>query len=97
MRTRAPSVEDRVTELLTRLGTTEEQVAFALRAAGITGWIGRGYRCPIANYLTANGVTIGYVTCERIKLGDAEAVMPGPIGDFVAAFDEGRYPQLVTR
>ena len=88
---------------LAALGSTQDEVAATLRAAGIKGLPGKACSCPVAEWVTWAGFTqveVGkesitglyvFTAQEKVVLGHA-----GPVVDFVRAFDGGGYPDLIA-
>lgn len=84
------------------LGGTASEIAGALEAKGITGRRHSSQHCPLANYLMEQ-----FPEAERASVGiwsmliDADGgtlaspESPGSCRDFVRAFDNGRFPNLV--
>lgn len=88
-----------VLELLAALGDTELEVAVSLRERGIKGRPGNARCCPVANYLTP-GVPCVAVDEDSVAFSGKHSreyvLLPGPVADFVIAFDHGAYPDLVS-
>lgn len=90
-------------ELLTNLGSTADEIAGSLAAAGITGELNAPCSCAIANYLSAQGfasvaVAVEESGCYVVEHGaDVSHTIgqDGPIPDFIRAFDAGAYPHLI--
>ncbi len=99
-----------ITEFLTSLGTTADEVADSLRAAGIRGIRSSMCNCPILNAVYQalpdywpGLVILGSVTKNgrsyRATLGDSQICDPRltpAIEDFIAKFDSGSYPDLAA-
>ncbi|XVV14418.1 hypothetical protein ACQP2X_08765 [Actinoplanes sp. CA-131856] len=87
---------------LCALGTTHQQVAASLAAAGHTGRPDVAADCPIARYLLATDPRLACVTvlddAARLDTADeyARVSLPDPVLAFVARFDLGRYPHLIA-
>jgi hypothetical protein len=80
-------------ELLTRLGTTADEVAATLRDLGIRGQRFDGCDCPVARYLADHGheMAVGSVSA---KSQWERVLLPHPVAHFAMAFDQGAYPEL---
>lgn len=94
-------IRARAEQYLTGLGTTGEEVAASLVAAGITGNRARCGSCPIANALleALNGlvVRVAVRTFIELTLPSARGIVlppPPPVTAFIEQFDEGRHPEL---
>ena len=76
-------------------------VAAVMEDEGIKGSMGSDDLCPTALWLSARFGTEVRVGSERVRARDGsgwvEVEMPARVSDFVARFDRGRYPQLVSR
>ena len=90
---------DGVTRALALLGSTADQVAWALARRVFVGEPGESRGCPVAAYLRATltptcPVSVGaarvYVFGERL----VSVPLPDPVRLFVDAFDLGAYPFL---
>ena len=88
-------IETRVRELLDELGDDRDKIAASLAAKGIKGQRTEGTACPIFNYLRSEGASVVSVDAEEIDLGYGAIRLPVPVGDFVWAFDDNVYPELV--
>lgn len=92
-----------ITQLLSDLGTTPDQVASTLQEQGIKGFVGNPFYCPVAKYLTQKGVhncgvapfTITYDISKWFPFS-RKVYVPEVVKDFVIAFDGGSYPTLGT-
>jgi len=98
--------------VLCELGTSPDEVAASLRAAGVHGVPRDNRSCAIALYLTAlmgsdprvRGVNVGHCSLlldtaappEFRPHGRLLVQLPKPVRQFVAAFDARQYP-TVTR
>ena len=81
-----------LTNLLNTLGSTAEEVANTLRAAGVRGERRRCGKCPVAHWLLAN--TTGYnieVDPSVIDMWNYSEVFsvytPTPVANFIRNFD----------
>lgn len=85
-------------DYLAALGRTADEVAATLAALGMTGSQIVADYCPVARYLHDHA-KLGWaaVSCASIA-GDRFATFdtPGPVADFVRAFDRGAYPELIA-
>lgn len=95
--------EAHLADLLDDLGDTELTVGCRLRAAGATGRPNDVTSCAVADYLTRLGVmfttakvTDGTVEAYADGLGFVWVRTPEAVGDFITAFDDNLWPQLVT-
>jgi hypothetical protein len=101
-----------VGDLLVGLGTTPDEVASSLGAAGVRGTPRSNRTCPIALYLSAvmgadprvRSVTVGHcsmvialATPDLRPAGRLVVQLPKPVRRFVSAFDALRYPENVRR
>ena len=99
-----------VGDLLVGLGTTADEVASTLDAAGVRGTPRSNRSCPIALYLSAvmcadprvRSVTVGHcsmvialVAPDLRPAGRLLVQLPKPVRHFVSAFDALRYPENV--
>lgn len=100
-----PVSKEWLSGVLTGLGSTADEVATILRAAGITGERSNGVRCPIAVYVRAKakeralsasrvGVWTGANTVSvwiRAHNGEesVSVELPQAVIDFIEAFDSG--------
>jgi hypothetical protein len=96
--------------LLTGLGTSPDEVAASLNAAGVNGVPKNNRSCAIALYLTAlmgpdpriRSVTVGHCSLlidtvappDSRPTGRLLVQLPKPVRQFVAAFDARRYPDI---
>lgn len=83
--------------LLRELGDTPKAIATSLRRRRLKGMLGVSNFCPLARYLKAKTgelttVTEGYVDCDGLH----NVPMPQPCRDFVEAFDNNEFPDLVA-
>lgn len=88
------AAELRAEELLATLGDTEDAVAEHLRTLGIRGVPREGKKCPIYNFLCANGVPVYRVDSSYIDFDDGWLDSPTAVCDFIDAFDGGAFPEL---
>lgn len=87
--------------IVEQLGSTADEVALNLQRAGITGKRGEPDCCPVANYLSGIGfvgalVQLHHEEYLEISTPDEAADASKAVEDFVASFDGGAYPFLVT-
>lgn len=80
---------------------SHDDIPAVLAAAGITGHRRESDRCPIAEYLKRGFPSTGFEIDEDVIRADihhsgiiAQIDTPQSIGDFIDAFDEGKFPQL---
>lgn len=97
----------KIKRLLDDLGPTSDEVAKALRAAGVKGYDGEPMLCPIANYLKENGVATPFVSpsdiwvTAKVKMfRNNERVWirtPLPVREFIRMLDRGdkRFSDLI--
>lgn len=84
-------------DYLAALGNTADEVAETLRRLGVTGQRVVADSCPVANYLREfAGVGHPAMSPAWIKLGDGWIATPAPVARFVARFDLGEFPDLIT-
>ncbi|HEX4244691.1 MAG TPA: hypothetical protein VHY77_03915 [Acidimicrobiales bacterium] len=97
--------------LLADLGTSHDEVAASLQRAGVRAVPRNPGGCAIALYLGAvlgtdsriHSITVGTNCLKASTLqstpfyfyGTMLVPVPKPVGQFITAFDEGRYPELV--
>lgn len=100
--------EDKIKELLDSLGSTPDEVAAYLAAAGIKGYKRNPCHCPLAvlvndfakknNYW--DGLVVETYNGDRcvIRQPDPQILgrwhVPKPVAEFAIKFDSGHYPQL---
>lgn len=86
-------------ECLQVLGSTPGEVAASLEARGIKGHKRKACRCPLSNYLKAQGFELPIVGKDTVITGDGikdlVSLLPPACSAFVTAFDDGNYPELV--
>lgn len=98
-----------ITEYLTSLGTTSEEVANSLRQQGVKGKKRSCKLCPILNglYQACPDFWPGLKIQGGDKAGDhwyysatfndcqiCDPTLPAPVMDFIGDFDGGKYPDL---
>lgn len=91
-----------ITRALEVLGSTGNEVAATLRAAGVKGMRHRAGDCPVARYLQKAfdlPASLLAVADTHVGLAAASAdvlrvMLPAPVTMFVIAFDFGRHPEL---
>jgi hypothetical protein len=89
--------------LVAQLGSTPNQIARSLLAKGCTGIQESPNHCPLANYLCLQGYPyISVDLCDLIVFNQSEPHkdpyrlrLPPVFSDFIEAFDEGGYPELI--
>lgn len=100
-----------IRNLLSELGSSHQEVAATLHQAGIRAVPKHPDSCAVAMYLGAvlgadsriQSVTVGSNCLKAATLqatpfyfyGTMLIPVPKPVGQFIAAFDEGLYPELV--
>ena len=96
--------EDRVSLALRSLGDTAEDIATVLQLGGWLGLRNDAGACPLARYLgtvipNADGAAVGSdeATVHFVYRGDVEVELPRAAADFVAAFDDGHFPDLIVQ
>jgi hypothetical protein len=91
---------DKLRISLTRLAAMAGGVAAVMEDAGIKGSMGSDDLCPAALWLSARIGTEVRVGSDRVRARAGttwvEAALPATVSDFVARFDQGSYPELVT-
>jgi hypothetical protein len=95
-----------VTDLLRNLGDTADAVADTLHMAGVTGVTDNVFADPVANYLKLRGIQSPEVDLECVALdayenpdmtdGPFRVHHPRPVRDFLVAFDNGEYADLLA-
>ena len=85
---------------LFRLAGAAGGVAAVMEDTGMRGSMGSDDLCPVALWLAAHLDTEVHVGCGRARARErrvwVEATLPAGVSDFVAGFDNGIYPQLVS-
>lgn len=97
--------------LLAGLGDGPDQVAESLQASGVRGVPKDNRTCAVALYVSAllgseprvRAVSVGHCSmaltivtaADHRPAGRLQVQLPKPVRQFVAAFDDGRYPQVV--
>jgi hypothetical protein len=85
-----------IEELLLKLGSTPDEVANTLKTLRFKGKIGSDCDCPIANYLANAGYDNASVGWDQIVDEPCfEFKDDHPVKQFIIAFDENKYPELV--
>lgn len=82
-------------DLLTKLGSTADEIASTLQSMDVKGRRGNFHSCPLFNYLTGQGKKVWLVGQCRISLSDESVSTSDACADFIRAFDGGNYPNLV--
>ncbi len=86
-----------IRKALKALGTTKAAVAGKLKRLGFKGHRCYADECPIANYLKSKGLNIGSgVVPDAIDEYGERVKTTKAVEEFICAFDNGDYPQLVT-
>jgi len=101
--TRRVGEESMVGYLLQSLGKTADEVAAALRAKGVRGSPNTiRHLNPIARYVQTELASPGDVRVVDRKLTicfpdgrDQDVAIPQPVTDFLEAFNQGQYPDLL--
>lgn len=93
-----------LTDLLTQLGTTADEVATNLKAHGIQGSRNTArFLNPLVRYLETqirpDCLSLDVMQRDRVRLvfGDGrqeEAIIPEPCLAFLQAFNQGGYPEM---
>jgi hypothetical protein len=102
-----------ITQYLTSLGSTSQEVAQSLRQQGIKGLKRSPCHCPILNaiygalphywaglHIVGGGQLDGQKVPYRASLNDAQIMDPqltAAVQDFLYDFDNGLYPDLVAQ
>lgn len=90
---------DLVAVELARLGDTAAAVASSLHAAGATGSRGQAILCPLAMYISRVTGHDCQATSYFIHLADQPGndtvPLPDGVREFVVAFDNGYYSELL--
>lgn len=100
---RSPTITHSAEELLDKLATlgSADQIASFLEEQKIVGVPCRASGCAIANYLTRETglmASVGESGGRLFEPGVKEQIQwdcNGPIGEFIRAFDNGQYPNLI--
>ena len=96
---------DAITQLLSRMGSTPDEVAETLRAAGVLGLRdSTSFLNLVIRYLNRNLDIGGRMevgsggTTLRLRRGGklSEVPLPAPVQEFLASFHRGLYPYLET-
>lgn len=97
-------IKQQVRYALWRLGKTPEEVAANLE---LGGWLGLRHdagACPVARYLAAVLPNASGAEVSRYEAAvlftdrpDVEANLPRAVADFIEAFDDGAFPELVAQ
>lgn len=107
-RRRRAIVRGHTSELLASLGETVDGVVTSLRSAGVRGTPTNAEQCAIAVYLRA--VMTSDTRVRSVSVGNTSVMvapdqrwrrsvavpLPSPVRQFIEAFDERRYPDLVV-
>lgn len=91
---------DKLERALGRLAGMAGGIAAVMEDAGIKGSMESDDLCPMALWLQARLETEVRVGSGRVRardgLGWVEVQLPVKVSEFVALFDSGSYPQLVS-
>jgi hypothetical protein len=82
-------------ELLVSLGNTADEVAASLTKLDMKGKVNNFHKCPIFNFLKANGKPVRLTGAWGISLVDEKIDPPKACSDFIRAFDARKYPNLI--
>jgi hypothetical protein len=90
-----------IQQALTALGAEEVEVAETLRREGCTGVREEGSACPVFHYLDRrfpDAVSeVDDLVHLRSGVAEVDSVrVPGPVWEFIAAFDGGAYDELAA-
>ena len=95
-------IKDQVSLALRSLGETAEDIATMLQMGGWLGLRNDAGACPLARYLAtvipnADGAAVGSeeATVHFVYRLGVEVDLTRGAADFVTAFDDGRFPELV--
>lgn len=88
-----------LTNQLTALGGTRDEVAQTLTDGGYRGRMSDSSECPVARYLKSLGYLVSSTFMyTSVMTADGDSVMittPTAVIKFMAEFDRGAYPRLV--
>src|SRR5437764_7813235 len=97
-------LSDSVAKLLAELGHTPDDVAASLRVASVQGIRNAArYLNPIVRWVIGRTQTkpfnVDVMQGDRLRIrlpdgGEVEVALPGAVLRFLAAFDQGQYPDL---
>lgn len=90
---------DKIQILLNSLPDNADDIASYFKLQGIAGAKSRDTKCPLANYLRANGIAASVGSCTIAPLDTHYLLhtwvsLPTACADFVNNFDAGLYPDL---
>lgn len=80
---------------LQELGSTPEDIAKTLTAAGVRGKIRDISEDPLAAFLRGRFGSASVVTDDRVVVAGVVVRLPPALSRFVAAFDAGLFPRLI--
>jgi hypothetical protein len=83
--------------LLQQMGNTSQQVAMFLMDGGFIGTTKCHFTCPVALYLRSKGLIRVEVGQLRIGSGVAFVKTPDHIREFIADYDNRRWPALISK
>jgi hypothetical protein len=97
------AIREQVAIALRFLGDTSEDVAVMLQLGGWLGLRNHAGACPLARYLAnvvpnADGAAVGSdeATIHFVYRPDVEVDLTRAAAEFVTAFDDGEFPDLVV-
>lgn len=87
-------------EALANLGGTAEEIAKSLVLLNIKGRIGNEYNCPIARYIKKvckpwSGATVEWWGVNNNDYQILDYHFKKPVQDFIAMFDNKKFPELI--
>ncbi|GGL05329.1 hypothetical protein [Mangrovihabitans endophyticus] len=97
-----PDTTDTITKALTSLGATADEIAETLVIGGWRGLRNDAGACPISRYLTsvlpgADDVVTGTAQLTVLsRHAELDVDLPPAVEQFVRAFDDGGFPDLVV-
>ncbi len=87
----------RVRSMLYSLGDSAIKVAKSLKRRKITGKLGDGYSCPVANFLKKKLKDNQVFVATRIETTDVSMKTSRTIQRFINRFDKGDFPYLMQQ
>lgn len=96
------TLDERLEGTLAALPPDADEIAALFSNEGITGRRDNPCDCPVANYLSSEGVvapSVGITHASGFSRAFeqyATVDVPSHVRQFIAAFDSGRYPELIT-
>ena len=89
------AIQGKLSELLSALGDTPEQVALILESEGVKGVRRQVDLCPVAQYLTDKaGIPVAMGIWTVWTLDHVEVKVPRCVTEFVFMFDKDKFPHL---